>query len=84
MGFIDTTNEPAIPIFYNGTHAVGKDCPNHLDDVKLVQILLREIYKNPRLTAPKGVMKVDGICGPTTFNSGTIITRSSGRDASLA
>lgn len=68
MGFIDTTTDPKTPIFYNVIHAVGRDCPNQRDDVKLVQFLLREVYKNPNAKAPQGEMKVDGICGPTTLN----------------
>lgn len=67
MGFIDTTTNPAVPVFYNVVHAVGQKCPNMRDDVKLVQYLLKAFYeKAPDTSKPNGVMTVDGLCGPTT------------------
>ena len=33
MGFLDTTADPGIAVFYNVIHAVGKDAPNRRDDV---------------------------------------------------
>jgi hypothetical protein len=73
MGFIDNSNDPNLPVFYNVIHAVGKQCPNVRDDVKLVQYLLMSFYERALpvsaiYTKPKGDMKVDGICGPVTLN----------------
>jgi len=73
MGFIDNSNDPTLPTFYNVVRAVGKQCPNVSDDVKLVQYLLvafydRALASSPVYTRPKGQMTVDGICGPVTLN----------------
>lgn len=69
MGFIDTAPGTRLPVFYNVVHAVGKQCPNMPDDVKLVQYLLKILYqKLPPYKKPNGEMKVDGICGPITMN----------------
>lgn len=69
MGFIDTTTDPRLAVFYNVVHAVGKNCPNQRDDVKLVQYLLMAFYdKVPSLTQPKGEIAVTGYCGPATMN----------------
>jgi hypothetical protein len=73
MGFIDNSNEESLPVFYNVIHAVGKQCPNIRDDVKLVQYLLIAFYdkalsSSSVYTRPKGEMTVDGICGPVTLN----------------
>ncbi len=52
--------------FYNVVHAVGHQCPNMRDDVKLVQYLLKAFYENaPDTSKPNGIMAVDGLCGPT-------------------
>ena len=68
MGFIDTS--PAIPILYNVVHAVGVNCPNSSDDVKMVQYLLLHFYNNvnPKEATPRGEMTVDGVCGGITKN----------------
>ena len=42
------------PEFYNVVHAVGKNCPNRHDDVKLVQMLLQMFYNGSGFTVPKG------------------------------
>ena len=73
MGFIDSSPEASMPVFYNVVHAVGKQCPNMKDDTKLVQYLLVAFYDgaltvSPIYTRPKGDMTVDGICGPITNN----------------
>lgn len=69
MPFIDTCDESdALPYYYNVVNAVGKNCPNRNDDVKLVQYLLQLFYSNSGFTPPKGMMRVDGICGPVTKN----------------
>lgn len=73
MGFLDTSNDPKLPVFYNVVHGVGKGCPNMRDDVKLVQYLLISFYDKALgtstvYTKPKGDMKVDGVCGPVTLN----------------
>jgi hypothetical protein len=73
MGFIDNSNDPDLPVFYNVVHAVGRQCPNVRDDVKLVQYLLIAFYDKALshssvYTRPKGEMKVDGVCGPVTLN----------------
>ncbi len=67
MGFIDTS--PAIPVLYNVINAVGLNCPNKRDDVKMVQYLLKHFYANvePKAAKPQGEMKVDGICGGITI-----------------
>lgn len=73
MGFIDSSSDPNLPVFYNVVHAVGVNCPNHRDDVKLVQYLLIAFYdkalaRSSVYTRPKGDMKVDGVCGQVTNN----------------
>jgi hypothetical protein len=68
MPFIDTCDSDVTPEFYNLIHAVGKDCPNKHDDVKAVQLMLQMFYQGAGLTAPKGQMVPDGICGPITKN----------------
>src|SRR3954454_21058748 len=68
MPFIDTCDSELTPEFYNIIHAVGKNCPNQHDDVKCVQIMLQMFYMSAGLTAPKGQMVADGICGPITKN----------------
>lgn len=71
MGFIDTSTEEILPVFYNVVHAVGQQCPNMRDDVKLVQYLLIAFYANGEpvgLKKPPGDLTVTGYCGPTTMN----------------
>ncbi|HLA94163.1 MAG TPA: hypothetical protein VK612_00475, partial [Pyrinomonadaceae bacterium] len=73
MGFIDTSNDPKVPVFYNVVHAVGLQCPNPRDDVKLVQYLLLAFYdkalaSSSVYTRPNGNLTVDGSCGPITNN----------------
>lgn len=67
MGFIDTSPETGLPIFFNVVHAVGKQCPNIRDDVKLVQYLLIVVFEHLRGAKPSG-LAVNGICGATTIN----------------
>ncbi len=69
MGFIDSSPEAETSVFYNVVHAVGKNCPNLSDDVKLVQYLLKIFYdKYPAEYRPNGNMTVDGVCGAVTRN----------------
>jgi len=68
MPFIDTCDSAVTPEFYNVVHAVGKNCPNKHNDVKLVQLMLQMFYMGAGLTQPKGNMVADGICGPITKN----------------
>lgn len=73
MGFIDTSTVAILPVFYNVVHAVGRQCPNMRDDVKLIQYLLIAFYaKAPAATTsikkPPGDLTVTGNCGPTTMN----------------
>lgn len=69
MGFIDSSPEADTKIFYNVVHAVGKNCPNMSDDVKLVQYLLKIYYEQASPDCrPNGTMTVDGVCGPITRN----------------
>lgn len=68
MGFIDTST--LLAVTYNVVHAVGVYCPNHRDDVKMVQYLLLCFYGNKKAKFPKpqGKMTVDGFCGGITLN----------------
>lgn len=69
MGFIDSSPESDTTVFYNVVHAVGKNCPNLRDDVKLVQYLLKIYYEKAGAESrPNGTMTVDGVCGPITRN----------------
>lgn len=68
MGFIDTAPEAGLPIFYNVVHAVGKQCPNLRDDVKLVQYLLIALYEKYPKLKPPGELAVTGTCDTTTIN----------------
>lgn len=70
MAFIDTAPGTNLPVFFNVDHAVGKNCPNVTNDVKLIQYLLKTFYSkavNIGLAKPTGDMVVDGLCGPTTM-----------------
>lgn len=69
MGFIDTAPGTTLPLFYNVVRAVGNGCPNHSDDVKLVQYLLMAFYEKSAeigVSRPGGEMAVTGYCGPVT------------------
>jgi len=72
MGFIDTSVADYLPVFYNVVHAVGKQCPNMRDDVKLVQYLLIAFYDTGAQAKgwkrPPGELTITGVCGPTTMN----------------
>lgn len=68
MGFIDTAPGTNLPIFYNVVHAVGKQCPNLRDDVKLVQFLLIALYEKFPNLKPPGELAVTGTCDSTTIN----------------
>ncbi|MGD9564247.1 MAG: hypothetical protein AB7F88_18965 [Pyrinomonadaceae bacterium] len=69
MGFADSAPGTTLPIFYNVVHAVGKQCPNYPDDVKLVQYLLKAFYEGDvSWRKPPGEMLVTGECGTTTMN----------------
>lgn len=68
MGFMETSDWNKCPVFYNVVHAVGKECPNLRDDVKLVQYLLMAYYdvQSPA-QRPKGEIAVTGFCGGATM-----------------
>lgn len=73
MGYIDNSNDPNLSVFYNVVHAVGKQCPNMRDDVKLVQYLLISFYdkalaSSSVYTKPNGDLKVTGNCDAVTLN----------------
>lgn len=71
MGFIDTSNVKDLPVFYNVVHAVGQQCPNQRDDVKLVQYLLISWYavsEQYGYERPAGNLTVTGNCDRTTMN----------------
>lgn len=72
MGFLDTSERKALPVFYNVVHAVGKQCPNVRDDVMLIQYLFKAFYDKAEVKKgwkkPPGEMKVTGLCGPTTMS----------------
>jgi len=64
--------------FYNVDSAVGVGCPNHREDVLLVQHFLVTINNNPNVfsppfpplpLAPGEIFKVDGIVGPITLRA---------------
>jgi hypothetical protein len=68
---IDFSPDATLIQYYNIHQAVGKNCPNKPDDVKLVQYLLRIFYDTfPPAVRPKGEMRMppDGICGPITLH----------------
>ena len=73
MGFVeyDLSPDATLVQYYNVYQAVGKNCPNMPDDVKLVQYLLKIFYDTfPPAVRPKGEMRMppDGICGPITLH----------------
>ncbi|HLA94410.1 MAG TPA: hypothetical protein VK612_01730 [Pyrinomonadaceae bacterium] len=71
MGFIDTAPGKELSVFYNVIHAVGANCPNARDDVKLIQYMLMAFYDRAvtsGLTRPSGDIAVTGYCGPATMN----------------
>lgn len=70
MGFIDSSTNEYLPVFYNVVHAVGRQCPNLLNDVKLVQYLLIALYSSSepviRSEKPPGDLTITGVCNTTT------------------
>jgi hypothetical protein len=67
----DFSENATLVQYYNVHQPVGKNCPNLMNDVKLVQYLLKIFYDTfPPNTRPKGIMKMppDGICGPITLH----------------
>lgn len=69
MAYIETTDDPRLPYFYNLSRAVGKGCLNWEEDTLIVQFFLQRMYMTGKLgVAPKGKMTVDGICGNITKN----------------
>lgn len=67
-----------VPFFYNIDSAVGPGCPNHREDVLLVQYFLVTINNNPSAFSPPfpplalgpgEILKVDGVPGPITFRA---------------
>ncbi len=71
MGFIDDLPGSSLPVFYNVVHAVGKQCPNQRDDVKLIQYLLISFYEVGEQIGykkPPGELTVTGDCNQTTMN----------------
>jgi hypothetical protein len=72
MGFIDTSTDDTLPVFFNVVHAVGRQCPNFRDDVKLIQYLLIAFYAKSETVLhwkkPPGELTVTGECNTTTLN----------------
>lgn len=64
MGFIDSSLNPVLPVFYNVVFTVGDSCLNMPDDVKLVQYMLKNYYETapPHTIRPAGrKIEVNGI-----------------------
>ena len=57
-----------MPVFYNVVHAVGQNCPNMSDDVKLVQYFLKSLYTKLPQSKPGGEIQVTGACDSVTMN----------------
>ena len=57
------TGNPGLTVIYNVEQAAGLNAPNARDDVKLVQYLLRGIYRNQA-----GGLALDGYIGPVSVN----------------
>jgi hypothetical protein len=71
MGFIDTAPGTTLPVFYNVVHAVGANCPNMRDDVKLIQYMLIALYEKAvaeGMSKPAGELTVTGVCDSVTMN----------------
>jgi hypothetical protein len=68
MAYVDSTEDPRFPNFYNVNFPVGKDSPNKRDDVFLVQWLLHRVYSDSQyFTSPDGGdIAMDGWIGPKT------------------
>ena len=70
MAYIDEDSEDSEKYadFYNVSYAVGMGCPNWTEDVMMVQFFLQRIYLDEewKPLTPRGVMKVDGLCGAIT------------------
>jgi hypothetical protein len=65
MAIRRTTANRALPVFFDVSHRVGPNCPNHRDDVMLVQYLMKKTYQAgaPRRwqpVLPPGGVTVDG------------------------
>lgn len=71
MGVIDSSLNPALPVFYNAVFSVGKNCPNMSNDVKLIQYMLKNYYESapPQTIRPAGrKIEVNGIYdSPTDY-----------------
>ncbi|TWT00713.1 peptidoglycan-binding domain-containing protein [Reyranella sp. CPCC 100927] len=57
------TGNPGFTVIYNVEQAVGLNAPNARDDVKLVQYLLRGIYREQAAS-----LAMDGYIGPITVS----------------
>jgi len=60
---------PGLPFFYSVDEAVGRDAPNHPDDVRLVQFMLKGVFESPDVTPLPEPITIDGIFGPRTWSA---------------
>ena len=60
---------PELPFFYSVDEPVGRYAPNHPDDVRLVQYMLKRVFESPDVTPLNEPIEIDGIFGPNTWNA---------------
>lgn len=68
MGFIDTAPGTNRPVFYNLVHAVGVNCPNMPNDVKLIQYFLKSFYSRIPNHESSNEVAINGVCDSITMN----------------
>ncbi len=61
MPFQNPTGDPKMPVFYNVEKAVGNSSPNEREDVRMVQYMIKNLYRQAASD-----LVVDGWIGPIT------------------
>ena len=60
---------PELPFFYSVDEPVGRHAPNHPDDVRLVQFMLKRVFESADVTPLSEPIPIDGVFGPLTWNA---------------
>jgi hypothetical protein len=67
MPILYSTGNSSLPEIINVEKAVGRNCPNSPEDVKLVQFLLKKIFTAPKWIHFLGSRPVSGVCDEMTI-----------------
>ena len=67
MPILYATGNPSFPEIINVEKAVGRNCPNPPEDVKMVQFFLRKIFTAPKWTNLLRQRAPSGVCDEMTI-----------------